>query len=229
MSPAEVDRFLEAVGELHRLYALYFVALATGLRQCELIGLRWRNVHLTEKDGKKPHIAVREEIRQVDGKSTRLPPKSKHSRRDVWLDELTIAVLAAHRMRQNDERMRWRGQIPNWNPDDLVFPSEAGTPLGANNVRIHFKKALKRAYNLPKNRDDWTEAHKKTYAIRFHDLRHSSGSLMLLSGASIADVKEVLGHSSIAITAGIYLHSYEDNKRAAVAGAAGFLRARKIG
>jgi integrase len=66
----------------------------------------------------------------------------------------------------------------------------------------------------------------KTYAIRFHDLRHSAGSLMLLSGASIAGVKEILGHSSIAITAAIYLHSYEATKRAAVAGAAQLLRKR---
>ena len=94
-----------------------------------------------------------------------------------------------------------------------------------DNVRIHFKKALRRAYDLPKDKDTWTEAHKKTYAIRFPDLRHSSGSLMLLSGASIADVKEILGHSSIAITAAIYLHSYEETKRAAVAGAAKLLRA----
>jgi integrase len=224
MPPDEADRFLAAVGELHRLYALYFVALATGLRQCELIGLRWRNVHLIEKNGKKPYLAVREEIRKVEGKSTRLPPKSKHSRREVPLDDETIAVMAAHRMRQHDERMRWRTTIPDWNPDDLVFPSEVGTPLGANNVRIHFKKALIRAYALPKKKDDWTAAHKKTYTIRFHDLRHSAGSLQLLSGASIADVKEILGHSSIAITAGIYLHSYETTKRAAVAGAALLLR-----
>jgi len=91
MPPAESNLFLAAVGELHRLYALYFVALSTGLRQCELIGLRWRNVHLVEKNGKKPYTAVREEIRKVEGKSTRLPPKSKHSRRDIPLDDETIA------------------------------------------------------------------------------------------------------------------------------------------
>lgn len=224
MTPAEADHFLAIVGIEHRLYALYFAALTTGLRQCELIGLRWKHVHLVEKNGKKPYIAVREEIRLVEGKATRLPPKSKHSRRDIPLDDETIAVIAAHRIRQHDERMRWRSERPDWNNGDLVFPSEVGTPLGANNVRIHFKKALRRAYGLPKDRETWTDAHKKTYAIRFHDLRHSAGSLMLLGGASIADVKELLGHSSVAITAAIYLHSYEDTKRAAVAGAARLLR-----
>jgi integrase len=226
MTPAEAERLLAAIGEDHRLYALYFVALATGMRQAELIGLRWKNVQLTEKNGKAPRIAIREEIRAVEGKPTRLPPKSKHSRRDIWLDEATIAILAAHHVRQHDERMRWRNERPDWNPDDLVFPSEVGTPLGANNLRLHFKKALRRAYGLPKDKSAWTEAHRRIYAIRFHDLRHSAGSLMLLSGAGIADVKEVLGHSSVAITAAIYLHSYEATKRAAVAGAADLLRTR---
>jgi hypothetical protein len=114
-------------------------------------------VHLSEKNGKKPYIAVREEIRKVEGVSTRLPPKSKHSRRDVPFDDETIAVLAAHRMRQHDERMPWRTTIPNWNPDDLVFPSEVGTPLGANNVHILFKKALKPAYGLPKKKEEWRQ------------------------------------------------------------------------
>jgi integrase len=79
---------------------------------------------------------------------------------------------------------------------------------------------------LPKQKEEWTSAHKRIYAIRFHDLRHSAGSLMLLADASIADVKEILGHSSVAITAGVYLHSYEETKRAAIAGAAQLLRAR---
>ena len=229
MTPTEADAFLQTVGADHRLYALYFVGLITGLRQAELIGLRWKNVHLAETNGKQPYIAVREEIRAVEGKPTRLPPKSKHSRRDVPIDPVTIAVLAAHRVLQHDERMRWRMQYPDWNSDDLVFPSEVGSPLGANNLRRHFKATLIKAYKLPKDKATWTNAHKRIYAIRFHDLRHSAGSLLLLAGASIADVKEILGHSSIAITAAIYLHSYEDTKRAAVASTAQLLTTRKAG
>ena len=229
MTPDEALHFLATVGEEHRLFALYYLALATGMRQAELIGLRWKNVQLVEKDGKQPHLRIREEIRQVEGKATRLPPKSKHSKRDIWIDRATIAVLHAHRMLQHDERLRWRGKVPGWNSGDLVFPSEVGTPLGDNNLRRHFKIALTKAYKLPKDKDEWTDAHKRTYTIRFHDLRHSAGSLMLKAGASIADVKEILGHSSIAVTAAIYLHSYEDTKRDAVAGVAQMLRARKVG
>jgi len=76
--------------------------------------------------------------------------------------------------------MRWRAQLPNWNSDDLVFPSVVGTPLGANNLRRHFKATLKKAYQLPREKAKWTEAHKRMYAIRFHDLRHSAGRFLLL-------------------------------------------------
>ena len=83
-----------------------------------------------------------------------------------------------------------------------------------------------REYGLPRDKQEWTAAHRQIYAIGYHDLRHSAGSLMLLSGANIADVKEMLGHSSIAVTAAIYLHSYDDANLAAVAGAAQLPRAR---
>ena len=227
MTPSEASHFLTTVGSTHRLYALYFVALATGMRQSELIGLRWRHVHLVEKDGKQPHLHVREEIRLVKGKPTRLTTKNGQ-RRDIWIDPTTIAVLQMHRIQQHDEQLRWSATRPDWNSGDLVFPSEVGTPLGDNNLRRHFKVTLIKAYKLPKDKATWTNAHKKTYAIRFHDLRHSAGSFMLLSGASIADVKEILGHSSVAVTAGIYLHSYEDTKRDAVASVAQLIRARKV-
>lgn len=227
MTPTEAHTFLQTVGADHRLYALYFVGLITGLRQAKLIGLRWKNVHLIEKNGKQPYIAVREEIRAVDGKPTRLPPKSKDSRRDVPIDPLTIAVLVAHRVLQHDECVRWRMQNLKWNNDDLVFPSEVGSPLGANNLRRHFKATLIKSYKLPKEKATWTSAHTRIYAIRFHDLRHSAGSLMLLAGASIVDVSEILGHSSVAITAAIYLHSYEETKRAAVTRAASLLTTLK--
>ena len=82
-------------------------------------------------------------------------------------------------------------------------------PIGARNLLRHFKAALKRA-GLP--------------PIRFHDLRHTAGSLMLSEGAHLTDVAEVLGHSSPVITARIYAHSYDEGKRRAIAGTGGLLR-----
>lgn len=208
LSPAEALRFLAAV-EGHRLYALYYVALRTGMRQAELIGLRRVNLRL---DDAQPHIRVREQIRSVAGRRETFKPKTKASRRDIPLDADLVAVLRAHLAALAEERER-RGR--EWKEHLLVFPSEVGTPLGAENLRRHFRAALVRA-GLPR--------------IRFHDLRHTAGSLMLRANpAALADVSKVLGHSSIAVTAAIYIHSYEDTMRAAVSGTASLLPARKVG
>jgi integrase len=204
LSPDEAQRLLVAV-EGHWLYALYYVALRTGMRMSELIGLRRTNIQLVEKNGKKPHIRVREQIRDVNGVPTVLKTKNKKTR-DIPLDDDLIAVLTAHFQLLADERER---RSKDWHEQMLVFPSSIGTPLGHNNLRRHYKIALKRA-KLPN--------------IRFHDLRHSAGSLMLRSGASLVDVSNILGHSDIAVTARIYIHSYEDTMFAAVASTATILR-----
>lgn len=60
--------------------------------------------------------------------------------------------------------------------------------------------------------------------LRFHDLRHTAGSLMLAAGAEIADVSKILRHSSIVVTMKVYAHSYKDNRRKAVASVARQLR-----
>lgn len=207
LSPEEAQRFLGVVAT-HRLYALYYVALRTGMRQAELIGLRWVNVVL---DGDKPHIKVREQFRTVGKASSFTKPKTKHSVRDIPLDADLVAVLLQQRAGLADERQRMGG---DWQEHLLVFPSSVGTALGANNLRTHFKGVLNKA-KLP--------------GIRFHDIRHSTGSLMLRNGSNLVDVSKLLGHSSIAITARIYIHSYEDTMRAAVSSTASALPARKAG
>lgn len=204
LAPSEARRFLDAV-EGHWLYALYYTALRTGMRQAELIGLRRVNVQLAEKNGKQPRIYVREQIRDVSGVPTVFRTKNKKNR-EIPIDDDLIAVLTAHLALVADERER-RGK--EWIDRLLMFPSTVGTPLGHNNLRRHFRAALRHA-GLPR--------------IRFHDLRHSAGSLMLRNGGTLVDVSRVLGHSDIAVTARIYIHSYEDTMFAAVAGTATTLR-----
>lgn len=204
LTAAEAERLLAAVAG-HWLEALYFVALATGMRLGELIGLRWKNVVLT---GEEPTIHVREQGRREVGKATWVPPKSKASRREIPLDEDTVAVLKAQFARLEARRGDPEAQ---WIDHGLVFPSEVGTMIsGSSNILRHLRPALKRA-KLPEH-------------LRFHDLRHTAGSLMLAAGAEIADVSKILGHSSIAVTMKVYAHSYKDNRRKAVASVARQLR-----
>src|SRR5918994_1652291 len=74
---------------------------------------------------------------------------------------------------------------------NLVFPSSAGTPLTASNIRRDFRRLLKTS-GLPK--------------IRFHDLRHTAASLMLNHGIPVLIVSKRLGHSKPSITIDVYGH-----------------------
>jgi integrase len=98
-------------------------------------------------------------------------------------------VLEARRKRQNEERLA-TGQA--WTDNDLVFCNSLGGGLAPNNVtRRHFQPAIKRA-GVP--------------TIRFHDLRHTAATLMLLGGVPVKVVSERLGHSNVGITLSIYAH-----------------------
>jgi integrase len=205
LTPQEAHRLLRAVeGEWYE--GLIFIALATGMRLGELLGLRWSNVILT---GDAPRIQIREQLQTCDGKRAFTTLKSKTSRRDIYLDADTIDALLAQQ-----ERVRLRRSDPEaaWPKVDqqLVFPSEVGTPYYPKNVLRSLRVALKRA-GLPQ-------------IVRFHDLRHTAGSLMLAEGAQITDVSKILGHSSVAVTAKIYAHSFAENRRKAVASVARRLR-----
>ena len=205
LTPEEAGKLLAAL-EGYWNEGLIFVALATGMRLGELRGLRWTNVILT---GDAPRIQVREQLQTSDGVRVFTALKSKTSRRDIPLDEDTIAALQAQQARvkerQRDPEAVWPKVDQN-----VVFPSEVGTPLFGKNALRSFRVALKRA-GLPQT-------------IRFHDLRHTAGSLMLAEGAQITDVSKLLGHSSVAVTAKIYAHSFTENRRKAVASVARQLR-----
>lgn len=190
----EANRLLAAVAG-HRLYPLYFLALATGMRRGELLGLHLLNIVLS---GERPEIRIREQLQQVNRRLVFVTPKSKSSARNIPIDSMIVEVLRAHFATQQAEQDRLGDA---WSDQLLAFPSEVGTPISPRNLVRHFKAALKRA-GLPD--------------IRFHDLRHSAGSLMLADGAQLVDVSKILGHSSVAVTATIYAHSYEDNKRRAI-------------
>jgi integrase len=182
-----------------QLAPLYEIAISSGLREAELIGLRWADIDLQKRT-----LSVTGQIqrrRQPDGKTrlVRLPPKSKRSERTIPLSESLIAILKAHKKRILEERLR-AGTA--WRDHDLLFPTANGTPRDSATLRAHFKALLEPA-GLPKT-------------TRFHDLRHTAASLMLDDGATIADMSAILGHSSPAITARIYAHSYDEGQRRAI-------------
>lgn len=192
LGPDQARLFLEtARGD--RLGCLYLVAVTTGLRMGELLGLRWADVDL-EGD----RISVRAAISRRKGPWSFTEPKSASSRRSIVLAAQVASTLKEHRARQLDERL---AAGPRWHDHDLVFCTTIGTPLTSSNLHGRsFKPLLKKA-GLPE--------------IRFHDLRHTTASLLLREGEHPKVVQDLLGHSTIALTMDTYSHVMDGMRRSA--------------
>jgi integrase len=190
----EQARVLLAVCEGERLGALYVLALTTGMRRGELLGLRWADVDLVARV-----LGVRSTLYRAEGRLVLAEPKTARSRRLIHLAPEAVAALRAHRDRQLQERLQLG---PAWDAHDLVFANELGRPIEAQNmIRRSFYPLLERA-GLPR--------------IRFHDLRHSTATLLLTSGVHPKVVSEILGHATIGITLDTYSHVLPAMHREAV-------------
>jgi len=185
LSEAEARTFLETVRETgDRFEALYVLAITTGLRRGELLGLRWDDADLDRGTLRVGRALVREGGRQVLGET-----KNRRGRRQVNLTPRTMAALKAHRKRQLEQRVKLASLYED---HGLIFSSEHGTPLNPENlVKRSFKPLLNKA-GLPE--------------IRFHDLRHTCATLLLGRGVHPKIVQELLGHVTIAMTLDTYSH-----------------------
>jgi integrase len=184
LSISEVQRLFETT-KLDRRHALWVVLATTGLRLGEALGLMWNDLDL--KQGK---LSVRRALQRQRGVGLVLvEPKTKHSRRTVYLARGSVAALGEHRRAQAQERLM-AGTL--WNSShDLVFARLDGRPMQGSNLNRIFHQALKHA-GLPK--------------IRIHDLRHTAATQLLVRGVHPKVVQEMLGHSSITITLDTYSH-----------------------
>jgi integrase len=175
-----------------RLECLYALALQTGLREGELLGLTWDDIDLDHG-----RLTVSKALQRVNGCLQFVVPKSKTSKRDVPLTQIAVTSLRTHRVRQLEARLLAGSK---WQENNLVFPNTEGKPFDAGNMVREFHKALSRA-NLAK--------------IRFHELRHTCASLLLTQGVPMKVVQELLGHSDYYLTANTYSHVVPELKREA--------------
>jgi len=192
-TPNEARAFLEAA-RLDDLEALYKLALSTGLRQGELLGLKWKDVDLD-----KAELRVNHALQRYGGALHLVPPKTPRSRRSVPIPALAVEPLRQLRTRQRDARLL-AGAL--WHETGLVYTTRWGTPIEPRNATRSFKRLLARAGLRP---------------MRFHDLRHSCATLLLVQGVSPRVVMEILGHSQINVTMNTYSHVLPDLQRDAAA------------
>jgi len=182
----EANRFLQATREMcPEYYGLFLTALRAGLRRGELVALRWGDIQFgASEEDRNRFILVKHNY--VHRQFT--TPKSKKSRRVDLSKQLRRVLLALRHQRLLKALSEGKTSIA----DDLVFPSPEGSVLDPDNL-------IKR-YFLP------CVGHARLRRFRFHDLRHSFGSLLIQDGASLAYVKEQMGHSSIQVTVDTYGH-----------------------
>ena len=121
LNQEQVGRLLDAaVGD--RLEALYVLAVSVGMREGELLALRWSNI-----DFERGVLQVRGTMQPTKEGLRIAPPKTKSSKRNIYLPPLALDALKAHRVAQKAERLR----LGMWGDLDLVFPNRFGQPMGA--------------------------------------------------------------------------------------------------
>ncbi len=149
---------------------------------------RSRGASLERCGSRRRSITIRHALKETGDFGS---TKSKSGRRTIDLPASVVAELKKHRKKR-------------WQLDDLVFATRTGAPLHPSN--------LARRYFFP------TLEGAGLRRIRFHDLRHTAAAIRLAAGQSPLVVKELLGHSSIAVTLGVYGHLEGKASKAAAAG-----------
>ncbi|MDR4148582.1 site-specific integrase [Bacillus thuringiensis] len=171
----EVKLFLKTAQD-SRYSIVFHMALVTGMRQGELLGLRWKDIYL-----EKGHLTISQTLSH-DGKTFLLGGKTKASLRKILLPASTVVKLKKHRAVVLKEKL---SQGEEYQDNDLVMCTPFGTPINPANVRRSLNALIQKAA-VPK--------------ICFHDLRHTHATLLLAKGVNVKVISERLGHSNIKIT-----------------------------
>lgn len=170
------------------LEALWVLAVTTGMREGELLALKWDDI-----DWETRSLTIKRSVCYLKGRGYCWDePKTAAGRRRVELLEMALQALRRHKTAQ-DERRRFMG-AEKWQEQGLIFTNTTGGPLMAANVYYQRYKPLLKKAGLPET-------------LRFHDLRHTVASLLLADGAHPKIAQELLGHSSVRITLDIYSHA----------------------
>lgn len=193
LTPFEVEVLFDRAADSY-YYPVFYTAVSSGLRQAELLGLRWRDIDLDFLS-----ISVSQVLYKRRGVCQFKEPKTEHSRRRVAMTPKLALFLREYKQERESLSLHL-GKLLSL--DDLVFANIEGKPLDPGVLshtfhRIAIQAGLK--------------------DVHFHTLRHTFASLMLLRGAKPKVISEALGHASVAFTMDCYSHIIEGMQEDAMA------------
>jgi integrase len=183
----EAKRFLDSIKK-ERLYPLFHLALSSGMRKSEMLGLRWKDINFSNQT-----IQVVQTLSN-DGKTIFSTTKTKSGKRSISIDENTLNILKVHRNVINSEKELQS----DYDDRDLVFATSSGKPTVSSNVTRSFNAYIKSS---------------RSKKIKFHDLRHSFATILLTEGIHPKIVAEMLGHADMRTTLEIYSHVNQNMQR----------------
>ena len=206
LSEEECNTLLEILNDSW-YFLLFKLAIATGMRESELVGLQWS---MFDREHRVIHLTSQLQWSR-DNKCWRRDTLKSRQKRDIFISQDLVAelvewevVLRGHQAKpgkqgkHGNQRNTHDRDGEAWN---LIFPSKTAGPITATNLL----RCL-----------DSEAVVSKIGSVTVHNLRHTAGSLMLRHGHTMTTVSKVLGHSSVEVTSRIYAHAYEDDKRDAV-------------
>lgn len=182
---SEVQSFLKTAKDSNtRYYIAFHLALTTGMRQGEILGLRWSDI-----DFERKIISVNQTLTH-DGKELKVGTKTLTSIRSISIDSVTMDELQKHHEFVNEEKLK-AGDM--YKDNNLVIGTNFGTPCTPRNLTRTWYKLLEIS---------------RLRKITFHGLRHTHASLLLKTNTHPKVVSERLGHSKIQTTMDIYSHLF---------------------
>ncbi len=176
-------KYTEAVEHDYR-HIVYVLAIFTGMRKGEILGLRWQDIDWDRRTAQ----VVQTVYKTLKNAPSIQTPKTAGSIRSIALPENVLNELKIHKKKQNELRLKYGSVYQN---NDLICPRPDGKPMDPRGINEHFSEMIRKS---------------ESPRIRFHDLRHTHATIMLRLGEHPKVVSERLGHKDVNITLNTYSH-----------------------